>query len=241
MMIEHSAKNNVSSLDLSSGVHISGLDHGGLVNIDNREEEGNSDESDRLERNSNDPVLGRHDDGDQLIDAAIVQHSQVNGLKIAVPNRPASSATQKRYAVENAAQHSLEQENREEGNRQEKYEQELGEERVNDKDYARSLGLLIKQEMEAIYSELPLTFLFERQLSGLFALRFRRVMKHMLTRWMHGYYIEAIRRWRAFLAADYSARRVEAAILVQKTRRGHLARRRVQKLVYQLCGVSIYP
>ena len=168
MMIEHSAKNNVSSLDLSSGVHISGLDHGGLVNIDNKEEEGNSDESDRLERNSNDPVLGRHDDGDQLIDAAIVQHSQVNGLKIAVPNRPASSATQKRYAVENAAQHSLEQENREEGNRQEKYEQELGEERVNDKDYARSLGLLIKQEMEAIYSELPLTFLFERQLSGLF-------------------------------------------------------------------------
>ena len=72
-------------------------------------------------------------------------NSQVNGLKIAVPNRPASSATQKRYAVENAAQHSLEQENREEGNRQEKYEQELGEERVNDKDYARSLGLLIKQ------------------------------------------------------------------------------------------------
>ena len=57
MIIEHSAKNNVSSLDLSSGVHISGLDHGGLVNIDNREEEGNSDESDRLERNSNDSVL----------------------------------------------------------------------------------------------------------------------------------------------------------------------------------------
>ena len=88
----------------------------------------------------------------------------------------------------------------------------------------------MKQEMEAIYSELPLTFLFERQLSGLFALRFRRVMQHMLTRWMHGYYLEALRRWHAFLAADFTVRQTEAAVLVQKTRRGHLARRRVRRL-----------
>ena len=88
--------------------------------------------------------------------------------------------------------------------------------------------------MEAIYSELPQHSCLS-QLSGLFALRFRRVMKHMLTRWMHGYYIEAIRRWRAFLAADYSARRVEAAILVQKTRRGHLARRRAETSIPARC------
>ena len=94
----------------------------------------------------------------------------------------------------------------------------------------------MKQEMEAIYSELPLTFLFERQLSGLFALRFRRVMQHMLTRWMHGYYLEALRRWRAFLAADFTVRQTEAAVLVQKTRRGHLARRRVRSAVRSACA-----
>ncbi len=140
------------------------------------------------------------------------------------------SSTEQRYTVENSAQSRLARQNLKEGERQARHSHQLGAARASDTQFVSSLGELMKQEMDVIYSELPLTFLFERQLSGLFALRFRRVMQHMLTRWMHGYYLEALRRWRAFLAADFTVRQTEAAVLVQKTRRGHLARRRVRRL-----------
>ena len=154
----------------------------------------------------------------------------LGGLERSKIDRPASSSTAQRYIIEDSCQSHLEKANQEEGDRQHLNSLKLGEQRVKDIRNASSLGALIKDEIQTIYGELPLTFLFERQLSGLFALRFRRVMQHMLTRWMHGYYIEALARWHAFLEADFSVRQTNAAILVQKTRRGYLARRRVRKI-----------
>jgi hypothetical protein len=41
-------------------------------------------------------------------------------------------------------------------------------------------------EMATTYSEFPLTFLFERQIKGIFMKRFQRVMQKMIKEWMHG-------------------------------------------------------
>ena len=101
---------------------------------------------------------------------------------------------------------------------------------VHQRDY-KELGALMKHEMETTYAEFPLTFLFERQLSGVFLTRFRRVMQRMVKEWMHGYYVEALKRWRDHCDGHSKQEQEVASVIIQRVRRGYLGRVRATSMI----------
>ena len=78
--------------------------------------------------------------------------------------------------------------------------------------------------MEHIRENLPLTFLFERQLSGLLQWRAKQTLTHLVQKWLHGFLGEGMRRWIAHFEACRLAERSQAALRIQSLWRGHIAR-----------------
>jgi hypothetical protein len=88
-------------------------------------------------------------------------------------------------------------------------------------------------EMAMTYSEFPLTFLFERQIKGVFMKRFRRVMQKMVKEWMHGYFMEAFRRWNSFVHGHSQFEQQASSTLIQKIVRGYNAKTVVYRKIEQ--------